>query len=72
MFRNLLNENNIQIFSVEHNNNSEVYTIIRENEILICNIFFNSEQFFSSVVVQIANSITLFNDFKYILETKMK
>lgn len=62
----------IRVQSIEHNNNSEAYTLIRGDEILNCNIYFTDDQFFTTIQILKANSAKLIDDFKTIINTKLK
>jgi serine/threonine protein kinase len=66
----LLNQN-VEIFSVEHGNSAETYTLVRGEEILISIIYYTAEQFFTSVIIQKTNSQNILDDFKAIIETKL-
>lgn len=71
LLKGKLLEKNIEIFSVEHGNNAETYTLVRGEEILMSIIYFTAEQFFTSVLIQKVNSQSLLDDFKAIIETKL-
>lgn len=71
LLKNKLLEKNIEIFSVEHGNNAETYTLVRGEEILMSIIYYTAEQFFTSVLIQKVNSQSLLDDFKAIIETKL-
>lgn len=62
----------IRVQSIEHNNNSETYSIVRGIEILNCIFYYTSDQFFTTVQILQANSTKLIDEFKTIINTKLK
>ena len=71
LLKSKLLDKNVEIFSIEHGNNAETYTLVRGEEILISIIYYTAEQFFTSVIIQKVNSENMLNDFKTIIETKL-